>query len=288
MQIEVLICTHNGEKFLSEQLDSILRQSITVDIVHIHDYSSTDSTRSIILDYTERYSSIRSMFFSEAKGPEYSFLYSLNLIKSDLNERSVLFLADQDDVWLDHKVSRVVSAFNSGIDFVFHNAEIVDSNALSFSKPEYHFDHFWRVERDFCLPALHYANPVIGHTIAMSGELLKKLELTSPESIPMHDWHIAFQVLKSGVGFKYIPEILSLYRQHDSNILGKKSIGTALKRLKKTSKKLGTYQRYLKENHEAKIKLADLLVLAPVSKFCYVFVLVLYKNMLNSDLFHQD
>jgi len=283
MQVEVLICTHNGARFLSEQLDSILGQSVPVDVIHIHDYASIDSTRDIILDYNNRYVNIQYEIFENAMGPAISFLSSMNLIKSNLGEKSILFLADQDDIWLSDKVSRVISAFQSDVDFVFHNVEVVDSEGYSSSRREYFYGNFWNVNRDFKLPNLYFTNPIIGHTIALTGRLLNRLDLNASQSIPMHDWHIAFQVLHAKSSFKYIAESLSLYRQHDSNLLGKKSIIRSIRRLKKASKTLGSYHAYLKEHYDVQIKYSDIVNIVPKSKLIYIIVLISYVKIFGYD-----
>ena len=58
-KISVVMCTYNGEKFIREQLDSILQQTVSVDEIIIQDDCSTDGTYDILLEYEQKYSSIK-------------------------------------------------------------------------------------------------------------------------------------------------------------------------------------------------------------------------------------
>lgn len=124
--ISVCIATYNGEKYLRQQLDSILAQINTEDEIVISDDNSTDRTLSIIASYGDARirvlhhdpSSVTTTFPIDR--PTHNFEHALMHAKGD-----IIFLADQDDVWLPDKVSRMTEAL-ANADMAMHDCQIVD------------------------------------------------------------------------------------------------------------------------------------------------------------------
>ncbi len=101
--VNVLLSTYNGEKYLREQIDSILAQKGVRPILYIRDDGSQDGTVDIINDYMSRYDNIK-LHVGKNAGVGKSFLSLLkNVPKADYYA-----FADQDDVWLDDKLERAV------------------------------------------------------------------------------------------------------------------------------------------------------------------------------------
>ena len=126
MKTSVALCTYNGEKFLKEQLDSILNQTVKVDEIVVCDDGSTDATVSILNSYKEAFPSIFRVYQNEK---------NLRSVKNfekaiSLCENEIIFLCDQDDVWKPEKVSVFLEKFreNTDVDVFASNAEIVDEN----------------------------------------------------------------------------------------------------------------------------------------------------------------
>ena len=127
---------------------------------------------------------------------------------------------------LQPKVAQVTRRFDdtlaedpTGLVAVFHDVQVVD-DTLSPLRRSYYTDSPFALPRDLAPDRLLLANPAIGHTLAISGALLRAVNksLTKPGYL-MHDW--ATVLVASRVGsVKFIPEALSLYRQHDANVLG--------------------------------------------------------------------
>ena len=100
MKLIVLMSTYNGEKYLREQLDSLLNQELLPDRILIRDDGSSDSTLSILEEYRNRDKRIE-YYCGDNKGPAASFY---ELIR-DCEEGDFYALCDQDDVWMKNKLS---------------------------------------------------------------------------------------------------------------------------------------------------------------------------------------
>lgn len=103
--ISVCVATYNGEKYLQEQLDSILIQLAPDDELIISDDFSTDKTRSILDSY--RADPRIKLLEGPQKGIIKNFEHAINQASGDL-----IFLADQDDVWLPDKVADTKAKFD--------------------------------------------------------------------------------------------------------------------------------------------------------------------------------
>ena len=125
-KISVALCTYNGEKFIEQQLDSILNQTITVDEIIICDDCSKDNTVAIINKYIENNPSLFKLYINE------------NNLKSNANfEKAIqlttgdyIFLSDQDDIWKNDKVEKIITVFNNNkkAEGVFSNADFINDN----------------------------------------------------------------------------------------------------------------------------------------------------------------
>ena len=121
--ISVCMATYNGEKYLKEQLDSILKQIQSSDELIVSDDGSSDLTRTIVQEYQNQYKNIHLVNGPKC-GVQKNFENALKHAKGD-----ILFLSDQDDIWVEGKVDRVLKEFeNKNTLCVVHDAEIVDGN----------------------------------------------------------------------------------------------------------------------------------------------------------------
>ncbi len=107
MKLIVLMSTYNGEKYIREQLDSLLRQTLQPDLIFIRDDGSKDGTLAILEEYAEKYPFVR-YYCGENKGPAKSFW---ELICS-CEEADYYALCDQDDVWFEDKLSVALEKLN--------------------------------------------------------------------------------------------------------------------------------------------------------------------------------
>ena len=188
----VLICCHNGENYIYEQISSILNQTVKIDQIEIHDYNSSDNTIKIIEELRKKHKNINLKSFDYAISVSHSFFNSMNRIKeTNKNSNYILYLSDQDDYWNMEKNEIVINYFNKGYEFIFHDVIVSDENLKTISSSYY--NNFWKIDRDFRLPNLFFSNPVIGHTIAISKKVIENFDLNYDERIPMHDWYLSLQ-----------------------------------------------------------------------------------------------
>ena len=108
MKTSVALCTYNGEKFLAQQLESILNQTVLVDEIVVCDDGSTDNTVSILENYRKEHPNTIKIYKNEK---------NLRSVKNfekaiSLCNNEIIFLSDQDDVWKENKVEKILIFFN--------------------------------------------------------------------------------------------------------------------------------------------------------------------------------
>ena len=130
MIISVAIASYNGEKYIKKQIDSIINQTRRVDEIIISDDGSTDDTIKIIDDISCSCSNeIRIVVLINEKKHGYcgNFENAIANAKGD-----IIFLADQDDLWMPDKVEKVLQVFESHSDcnMVMTNGNIIDKDDI--------------------------------------------------------------------------------------------------------------------------------------------------------------
>ena len=103
--ISVAMAAYNGQKYIADQIESILNQLYPTDELVVSMDFSTDQTEEIVLEYAKKDSRIH-LITGPSKGVIKNFE---NAIAYTQNE--IIFLADQDDFWLPGKVERVLKEF---------------------------------------------------------------------------------------------------------------------------------------------------------------------------------
>lgn len=263
MDSHLLLCSHNGEKFIKEQLNSILNQDEKIEFLHIFDFASTDQTINILEELKSQYPDHqwRITKVEHAPGAAASFFYAIRNLAPQVQPQDCIFFADQDDVWLHNKTSVIKELFINEITaspkkrlLLFHDVAIVNET-LQTTQPSFYTGNPYSVPRDLACDRLLLCNPVIGHTMAISGALLqlaaKKLHSSN---YLMHDWAITLLASRTGRIVYANTPALSLYRQHNTNILGapkKTNLVTKFYRTfsfsKKVTKQANEFSSLLKE-----------------------------------------
>lgn len=135
--ISVCIATHNGAKYIKEQIDSILSQIGPDDEIIVSDDGSTDATIDIIRSYDDARinvyyydSSMMATAFPLDK-PTHNFENALSKAKGD-----IIFLSDQDDIWMEGKVKTMVDALKD-FHLVIHDCIVVNSDCQNVIQPSY-------------------------------------------------------------------------------------------------------------------------------------------------------
>ncbi|MBL0742223.1 glycosyltransferase [Chryseolinea lacunae] len=198
------MATYNGEKYIETQLRSILSQLSHDDEVIISDDSSIDSTVSRAAAINDP----RIIILSEQKfrSPIFNFQNAIQHAKGDY-----IFLSDQDDVWLDGRVNKMMLMLKDH-DLVVSDCSIVDESLKVISA-----SYFRQVNaRPGFLKNFLRTSSYIGCCMAFDRKIVE-LALPFPRTIPMHDFWIAMLAeWRFKIGFVYEP--LVLYRRHGGNV----------------------------------------------------------------------
>lgn len=210
--ISVCMATHNGEKFVRQQIESILSQLGDEDELIISDDGSTDKTIDIIKGILDnRIHLIKHQRDKTNLLPIHlvttNFENALKLAKGD-----IIFLSDQDDIWTKDKVHVSLDyLINKGYDYVVSDCYITDSNLNVITNTR--FDGSVTLNR---WKALISPTPYQGSCAAFRRSVLEKA-LPFPPGLQSHDRWIGFI---ASFKFKYaiIPEKLLFYRRHNSNV----------------------------------------------------------------------
>ena len=118
--ISVALAAYKGEKYIEQQIRSILPQLSHGDEIIVSDDKPGGMTERIVKRLAEEDSRIIYVE-GKGKGVVTNFINAIRYTKGDK-----IFLCDQDDVWLPDKVKRVMAAFDEGADLVLHNAYVTD------------------------------------------------------------------------------------------------------------------------------------------------------------------
>lgn len=201
--ISVAMATYNGEKYIKEQIDSILNQLSENDELVISDDGSTDKTISIIESYHD---SRIKLINNPYKGVKKNFE---NAIKNC--NKTYIFLSDQDDVWLSEKKSIILNSFKTyNADLIIHDCYIVNENLQVTNESFYKI----RNSKKGFIKNL-YKNSYIGCCMAFKKTMTSKI-IPIPDDIEMHDQWIGLITEKYGK-VKFINDKLIYYRRHEDN-----------------------------------------------------------------------
>lgn len=200
--ISVCIATYNGARYIGEQLASILKQLSAEDEVVVSDDGSTDGTIDIVRSLNDR--RIRIVDGPRRHSPTLNFERALRNAKGEY-----VFLADQDDVWLEGKVRRCMEELQE-CDCVVSDARVTDSSLNTTSESLFQLMHVRRGR----LSNLLWRNGYTGCCMAFKREVLSKA-LPFPTDIPMHDIWIGNVAAFCG-RLRFIDDRLLLFRRHDA------------------------------------------------------------------------
>ena len=207
MSVSVCMAVFNGAAFLRPQLESILEQLRPSDEVIVVDDASRDDSPVMLQNLAERRLHV---FHNEHNlGLLGTFERALTLAHGD-----IVFLSDQDDVWLPGKVEKVLEVFSSDphVTLVASDAMLIDEQGRTLA------DSFFASRGRFSAGVLHnlIKNKYLGCTLAFRRMMLDKF-LPIPPDVPMHDmW---FGMLNDIYGKTFfIDEALIAYRRHSRNV----------------------------------------------------------------------
>jgi len=219
----VILCSHNGESYIEEQLKSILSQTCIPDRICVFDFDSSDRTRVLVKGVQKSLGSsniIELVTLNYAHGAANSFFASMKMLKNTIDNDCLIFFCDQDDIWDEKKIYTQISDYeHSVIPYLsFHDVNVTDSDGTII-----HNDYFrgspYILPDDVSIDRLILGNCVIGHTMMINISLFNILVNIESENYLMHDWAAILYASKFGkINYHDIP--LTYYRQHENNVLG--------------------------------------------------------------------
>ena len=210
MKICVIMSTYNGERYITQQLESIFQDRKHEIVLYVRDDGSKDATVDIIKKYSDQHDVQIEINEGKNVGAERSFLEALR----ECPEAEYYAFCDQDDVWIDGKLSAAIKEMSAENQPVLwcSDYEVTDSNLhvlIPSSLKEPVSDS---------LRAIFYNN-VPGCTMVFNRALLQEIRKIRISEIRMHDiMAINVALITGKVIFSKNPYVL--YRQHADNVLG--------------------------------------------------------------------
>lgn len=219
-KIGIVLATYNGEKYLSQMLDSLLAQTRPADFIVAVEDGSTDNTANILESYKDRLP-LQIARFPKNQGHRAAFAKSLEIAQPLLGDSDMIALADQDDIWLPQKLQILEETLQqTDANLVFGDAQVIDGKGKIIGES-------WRqmsgIPENLSLRAIltGYTN-VTGCMTIFKAKLLKQI-LPIPEQVAVHDQWITFCAsldAPNNKGIKSISAPVIQYRIHGENAIG--------------------------------------------------------------------
>lgn len=214
-KIVVLLSSYNGEKYIQEQIDSILGQKLTnVDLsLIIRDDGSSDNTIKIIEKNIEKDKRI-SLIAGKNLGLVASFL---RLMKYANNKFDYYSFADQDDVWKEDKLQRAINILEN---YPQNAPQLYQSSSLPVNEKLQPINKPYYPKRKQTIYNTIIQTISAGHTYVFNQALLElAVKDVDASKIYIHDSYLT-NVAEIYHGLHYDRTAKTLYRQHSSNRLG--------------------------------------------------------------------
>ena len=211
----VLLSTYNGERFLEEQINSILAQKGVEVFIRASDDRSNDSTPAILEKYKKEHPNFDYYINETNRGFTYNFLDNLYSLGEEAYDYYAF--ADQDDVWLEDKLESAIEQLQKMDhpkgNLYCSNLQLVDTNLNPIGMQE--GPAALKIKKHMYLTA----NIATGCTIVFDRALFLQTVKYHPDSIYLHDYWMLLIAVFTG-GFFYDINAHILYRQHGGNQIG--------------------------------------------------------------------
>ncbi len=253
--ITILMAAYNGEKYIAEQIESILYQTELNWKLIIQDDCSSDGTFAIAESYAHRYpdriSAVRRI--TPSGSAQNNFFSMLHFADSEY-----IMFCDDDDVWLPEKIhvsllkmKKLEKAFSNETPLLVHtDLRVTDSELNTISDSLMHMQKLNPTRTD--LNHMFIQNIVTGCTVMVNRHLLKlSVEHSLPQHAVMHDWW--FALIASSLGqIDFSPEVTVLYRQHENNQVGAKRANAVRYNLRRFADADGAHRSLTEAYEQAK------------------------------------
>lgn len=218
-RVSVVMCTYNGERYLREQMDSVLAQDYPVFEIIVQDDCSTDGTWDILSSYRQKRPDLFKIFRNKRNlGFNKNFRTALQRATGDL-----IAISDQDDIWFPQKIRRQVEEIGS-CDLCFSAYDRDESYSQETVR------HI--VPRGDSTGILFY-NIIPGHTMLLRASFANREDVWKDGFY--YDWWFLVKATFDGNGTRRVTEPLNWHRPHTQS-----AIAQIREKARKGGKPLGT------------------------------------------------
>lgn len=245
LTVSVAMATYNGEKYIEEQLMSIINQTRRPDEIIVSDDGSTDNTIGIVRRIQSYAEGLGIRFVVLEDNPSHGWIKNYEWAYSHTTG-DVIFNSDQDDIWMDNKIERILSVYEKYPDalYVAHNIVLINGNGDKIGNGDI-ADKFApnstingeivllnstdALLKSICQPLIN------AMAISISRKMLEII-IPIPKQMYVDHWE-TFISLRNGKAF-FLNENLTKYRCHESNITHSDPNLNAAKKAKRIIKKM--------------------------------------------------
>lgn len=248
----IVMSTYNGKAYLQEQLESVLRQTVSDFLLLIRDDGSSDGTGDLLREISDP--RVR-LILGENLGPAGSFFALLDAARQE--NADFVFFCDQDDVWMPDKLERLLAEMGkcpTGPALVFSDFAMIDGSG-SVTGDSYTAMAQLRIPADGNFFPKLLAQPyVFGCASVLNRELLELVK-DPPAGIEMYDCWIALVASLLGT-VRYLPQSTIYHRFHSSNATGRSGMNSLAARVRRVTQ---NFQKQA-ENTALRLRQAQLLL----------------------------
>lgn len=223
-KIAILMATYNGEKFINEQIDSLINQTNMDWELYVRDDMSSDKTVAIVNEYCSRYSNIHLVHDDlGGLGPRDNFLRLMKVV-----DAPYYMFCDQDDVWFTDKISKTFELLKhvehtNPVAPILIGSDCTTCDADLHPIFRSHWEHLRINPHKFLKKKAVSVYPFITGASMIFNRQARDLCFPFPDNMPpnkpMYDWWICLRVIDKGV-VKILDEPTRFYRQHSCNVSG--------------------------------------------------------------------
>ena len=226
-KVEILMATYNGEKYLKEQIESIINQSYNDWTLLIRDDKSKDNTVSIIEEYERKDSRIKLL---RDKKENLGFVKNFEELLKSSHKEFIMF-SDQDDYWEKDKIKNYIEILKKNENLIqkpllIHSNSFVCDKNLKIMKQKF-INSFNAREKE---TNSYFFSYIVQGSTAMINKKMKEVSMPFLKTVTLHDRY--FHLLAEFFGNRiFIDKSLMKYRQHTDNEIGAK--GNILRKILK-------------------------------------------------------
>lgn len=215
-KICIVLATYNGKNYLAQMLDSLEAQTRPADLIVAVDDGSKDESADILKSYANRLP-LQITVLPKNGGHRAAFAKALELARPQINDTDFIALADQDDIWLPHKLELLEKEIGEA-SLIFGDAQVIDGKGKVTHESWRQFAH---IQEEVLLKhQIAGINNVTGCTCLFKASLIKSI-LPIPQAVTVHDRWIAMIAQKTD-GVKSTSKAVIQYRIHENNAVGGK------------------------------------------------------------------